>query len=520
MVLSSSCANPSKLVLKITFGALPNHHCLLQSLDFYYPASNSYEDNVQVIHSPAAGAYSYHNGRIFASKRDMVAGEEIYLDYGHCERDEENPDEWYNFIPMPSDYEEAASIVRRDMLAVLERGEEPLLEQGTRAVSDIVRRMLPRTIEEVQFYNRTFVPEGSHSLAFGLAMHGAAEPRTPEWIRENGVCVENLVPGPSSVPMAGRGAIAQHAIAAGDVVVPVPMLQVLDRSALRMYDEEDNFVLEQLLLNYCFGHADSTMLLCPMTNAALINHDSQQPNAEIQWHDSSEALFNTTIDELWSGLGRGLRMDVVALRDIEVGEEVFIDYGPAWESAWQAHVEHSQIEHHYDEERMSTNELNSQDKIPDAFLAQDLRENRFDLNVMTGCQYAVSDNEASDSYQEENDGWRDLPDDEILRLYSTVEDGRLTEKYEYHDDKSYWPCTIIREQDDGNYLVRIYQHRDNTVTPWAENGLPRFITDYPRSSIHFFPYPYESDQWLAGAFRHHIGIPDHLFMNAWKNLSH
>jgi hypothetical protein len=73
---------------QLTFGALPNHHCLLHSLEAHYPssASNSityapYADR-RAVQTPAAGAYSYNGGRVFVAGRDVQAGEEIYLNYG------------------------------------------------------------------------------------------------------------------------------------------------------------------------------------------------------------------------------------------------------------------------------------------------------------------------------------------------------------------------------------------------------------------------------------------------------
>ena len=35
----------------------------------------------------------------------------------------------------------------------------------------------------------------------------------------------------------------------------------------------------------------------------------------------------------------GVSIDFVALRDIQEGEEILIDYGEAWERAWQQHVQ-------------------------------------------------------------------------------------------------------------------------------------------------------------------------------------
>lgn len=63
--------------------------------------------------------------------------------------------------------------------------------------------------------------------------------------------------------------------AEGSLVAPAPLLHIPDRDILRMYadkidpstgEESRDFSKltgHQLLLNYCFGHNASSMLLCP-----------------------------------------------------------------------------------------------------------------------------------------------------------------------------------------------------------------------------------------------------------------
>ena len=58
------------------FGALPNHHCLLQSLT-YRIAVDSIHDGLLPYDSPGRGASSYTLGRDFYSTRELSAGEEI-----------------------------------------------------------------------------------------------------------------------------------------------------------------------------------------------------------------------------------------------------------------------------------------------------------------------------------------------------------------------------------------------------------------------------------------------------------
>jgi hypothetical protein len=163
------------------------------------------------------------------------------------------------------------------------------------------------------------------------------------------MCVENLIPGKSTIRQAGQGGFAQFPIRKGEIVVPAPLLQIANRAALTMHDLGEKPSGTQLLLNYCFGHRDTTMLLCPDTNAILVNHCSDRtkqcgpngPNAKFRWASGwdpdNPSWMNMTVDQISKEEGRGLSMEIVALRDIAPGEEVFMDYGPEWEEAWEAH---------------------------------------------------------------------------------------------------------------------------------------------------------------------------------------
>merc|ERR1712238_610694 len=162
------------------------------------------------------------------------------------------------------------------------------------------------------------------------------------------------------------------------MVVPAPLLQIMNRDSLLMYDlildektgkmkkdtSHPNQTSQQMLVNYCFSHPDVDILLCPQSNAILINHCSNRksyggdceskrgPNAKIRWtgDDGRKSWDPKTQDWLKMNIGniatltnrakeRGLSFDIIASRDILPGEEVFIDYGIDWELAWEKHVE-------------------------------------------------------------------------------------------------------------------------------------------------------------------------------------
>ena len=189
--------------------------------------------------------------------------------------------------------------------------------------------------------------KAEHELAIDLARNSLHLPRSTEWLENNGIRLDNTVPRESTMPQAGQGAFAKRFLANGTIVVPVPLLLVIpDKESLDIYTlGEGNVKIgdpigKQLVTNYCFGHAKSSLLLCPSSNANLINHCSHRmipigqcnengPNARIKWSSgwdkhTSDWLTKSLDDiktEIFNGK-RGLSFEVIATRDIKHGEEV------------------------------------------------------------------------------------------------------------------------------------------------------------------------------------------------------
>ena len=138
----------------------------------------------------------------------------------------------------------------------------------------------------------------------------------------SGLCLDNIVEGVSTIDQAGRGAFAARPIADGNIIAPAPLLHMMNWEDLNVNESSDR---KDILLNYCFGHEMSLMLLCPTTSVTLINH-SETPNARIQW--ASEPEFSdddwrsASLEELKDEYRSVLMFEVVATRDIEEGEEV------------------------------------------------------------------------------------------------------------------------------------------------------------------------------------------------------
>merc|ERR1719473_264509 len=62
--------------------------------------------------------------------------------------------------------------------------------------------------------------------------------RNISWIEENGVCLVNIRPGKSTIRQAGYGAFAQRTLLKGEMIVPAPLLNIMDRNSMLMYELE------------------------------------------------------------------------------------------------------------------------------------------------------------------------------------------------------------------------------------------------------------------------------------------
>lgn len=540
---------PSDIVdFQIGFGCLPNHHCILSYLDTQYPDPPYIDSLADRFSQPSAGAFAYNRGREFVVERAVSQGQEIFLNYGHCDRDEHAPT-WTNHIPVSQDFEEAAHILQSYQASQRRAGQQNdtdfrtmalMVKAHHRSINPFAVELLPKTQYHLDkilavFGRYTDEHEVHEELVRQLAFQ-SLDQRTPEWIRTHGICMDNLVARPSTISLAGQGGFAQRSIRQGQIVAPAPLLQILDREALALYSKDGTRNGTQLLLNYCFGHNESTLLLCPNTNAVLINHCSIRtqecgplgPNAEYRWSSgwdaSSDAWRQMTISELAEQPVRGLAFEIVAKRDIFPGEEVFIDYGIDWELAWAHHQQQWSPPSKAIPSWLSAKEANQDlGPIRPELVAGDLREEVNHPYLFTGCQYWETNADRHRVYRQELK-WQLLSDEEMLERYADscgdyCSGTRRT--YAHHRDASHWPCTVLRyDPVEDSYVVRMHRApwADDDDVPWHTNNVPRLLYNYTRGSIHYFVKPFASDQHLPGVFRHPMGIRDDMFPQQWKNL--
>ena len=264
------------------------------------------------------------------------------------------------------------------------------------------------------------------------------------------------------------------------------------------------------------------------------------PNAIVQWSsgwdEASHEWRNKTLQEIDGKFGRILSLEVVATRDIAPGEEgewnnhelreeaiflidsnidslaeiitneVFIDYGIDWETAWKTHVEYWKAPEKPSYYVTVQDANDREDPIPKNLISSNLRETVDHPHIFLGCVFYTDYNEEIDyggtRYKEDiarGIDWKGWDDGKILRVYG--EDGSEFEYpepevgYITHQEYSHWPCSVLKDEGNERYTVRIHQTPLETgstkKTLWAKRNLPRILTNYNRESIRYFVKPEE-----------------------------
>ena len=358
--------------------------------------------------------------------------------------------------------------------------------------------------------------------------------RSPEWLQTHGTCVDTLTVAPSTLPGGvGKGAFVQRPVAAGSVIVPSPMLY-FDRSQLEIVQQQaynttttmdrmimpfarphgieydaETVVGHQLLQNYCYGRADSNVMLFPLAPGVnFINHqdDADKVNAYIRWstklgnNDEIKAMPVMELLEVAEGDEGALVLEFVALRDLQPGDEVFIDYGKDWVEAWEKHVrewkgwndsswvsaaKYVAVQH---ERGMSATDLIRTEKEQET--------KPYPENLRTACYFVYEKSE------EESTGnvvpWHSGENLECLR-----------------------PCDVkLREGDPEKVpsFTAVVHSIENIFEPEECGRMPKggvTVSGIPPDAIAIVDKPYSTDEFMHGAFRHEIGVPNRLYPQNW-----
>ncbi len=470
-------------------GALANSHTGLVNVGMGRPSI----DNAGLHRStdPGVGAFATHYNLDWKASKDIPAGMEIFAGYGDSWF--EGREEKFGPLPLSYDFKKADSLMKKFWKNVDEKDSfaQDLLTL-TKELPDRanLRMAIPAKLDDA----KTQRSSGTAMLSVPNVI------RSKEWLQKNGICLDNIRQNQSSIHQAGRGAFATRMIAEGTVIAPLPLIH-MDRGRLKTYKENDGKKIveldgEQLLLNYCYGHKNSSLVLfpySPVTNFVNHNSDKSAVNAKLQWSTSKTQKghwFNKTAEEIFAEPYAGLMLEFVALRDIKPNEEIFLDYGDDWDAAWKKHVQEWQPTK---KEFPPLYHLNSAREIR---TEEEQIDKPYSKDIMTIC-FVKSD--VADSNKPK--GWKQYAVDAEDATIGDSHECKILSRTEKVTKETLYEVEVDVKDDD-----------DNASTKVIVNNVPRF-------AIEFAYRPYASDQHLKTAFRHHISIPDEIFPSKWMNLA-
>jgi hypothetical protein len=515
------------------FGAAVNCILPLVNVKDHYESRTVSMSGVNASTSPGAGAFTIYHGRRWKAKTDIPAGMELYGNYGSAyfrSRKEYGP------VPFNEDYKAVDKLLKtyRNIIAkyqdnhhhhhdeeeehqvvVVADWRMDLLEmlQSMSAIWDDSRTMnaIPRTDDLGTIDWLLEKERGSGFQHYNISM------RSLEWLEANGRCMTNMYEGISTIPHAGRGVFASRFLPRGSIVAPGPLIHIPNRDVFTLYAEMTTAdvakskesktknpvpdhtkpIHQQLLLNYCFGHRDSSLLLCPYgLLTSLINHDGKNPNTKIDWAKDEHMAFpewrNQSIEE-WGAIEKaGLSFDFIALRDIQPDEEITLDYGQEWSLAWQRHVK---------------NFKNHPKYIP-----------AFELNDQTDNVILPTNREMSF----ENIGVRLFCREDYLR-WAGLKQQKTKNKHVDWLGNRVFPCHITHRSTnpDGmpSYVVEIFDRWDTRSNLRLINKevFLAVAFDFPREAFYFADEIYRRPHHQPWSFRHDMRIPDQIFPEAWMD---
>ena len=380
--------------------------------------------------------------------------------------------------------------------------------------------------------------------------------RDVKWLTQNGICLDNIKPAQSKVKSSGRGAFATRFIPKGSIIAPVPLVVISNRDALKIPKRKlkkskkktSQQQQKQLLLNYCFGHRNSSVLFYPTSPIVnLINHaptilppqkvqhqEQQQKkkkknytaNAKIQWSKShfypqgktSENSAPTLSIEELKQLGatslpsRGyLLMEFIATRDIEPKEEILFDYGITWTNAWKEH-------------EASWEPVQDANAYSPSYVMEDVAgllrnekeqvDHPYPSNVQISCfyQYSVY-------HKKKNAGILASSSSSSSSEVTTVKWQMDRRTFEFENLR---PCSVLEREKLPNgqwsYKMLIKNRYGLPKEEMIPKGEMHVVGSMPRGAIRFTDKIYSTDQHLPNAFRHEIGIPDEIFPREWMDL--
>lgn len=410
-------------------------------------------------------------------------------------------------------------------------GDIPLRENLTEAekvikrwmalnISDAAKESLWFAVQNLSWTSRGVnALRTSVSQARQVASQGIRSIYQPQSIRRldqlesEGRCQDNIRHGVSTLPHAGRGAFATRSLKAGEKVSGSPLLHIPNLIFTNMYARKrtldgkwarnkTEIVGRQILVNYCWGHVDSRVILCPYgAGVNFINHNQTKVNVKIQWAPNGIISHNDS----WLTLSPAemykydvsLAFDYIALQDIEVGDELFLDYGSPWENAWNKH-----------KERWLQNKPSEWNEYAPAEVwnrkfgrsplrtAAEQQHEPYPEHILIRCKKKLS----RKTYIDE------------------IRGGNSTQLFQISDKGV--PCRILKRYHDESLAGEFVYDVELKLKNSEGSHYSKMRQGVPRNAIQFVDVPYSTDIHLEDAFRFSPQIPDEILPDAWRESIH
>jgi hypothetical protein len=476
---------------------------------------------------PGAGAFSTYHGMTYVAETAIEAGGEIFADYGDAYF--RHRVDVYGNIPLKPEFDKADEMVRALWEALPESDQNNNNNNNTwQPMWDAIRQNF---VDDER--TRNALPKQISDLPLvaelGTARHFlyGENPRSIEWLETNGYCTDTLEVRNSDIPHAGRGAFARRSFVAGEKILPLPLLQI-PRASLDILDKREKPINRQLLLNYCFGHPDSSLLLMPYSSTGgFINHASgSKANAKVVWASSDSDPSDFHRDEwmsqppsqLFELKHTGLLMYVVALRDIAEPEEITLDYGQDWTQAWEQHFKRwNESEAH-----VTAAELNeSRNVFPTIF------ERQYP-SVETACHYRFEGTRAATTakHNPNNQYKGKIVESMIAAIEANAPSWVNLGARATMSGDHFRPCRIIArhggdaDNDNVHYTVKVENREKHFDWDTIPDEYQVFVKNVPPLAILFVDKAHTSHQQYRQAFRHEIGFPNanEMWPAVWRDL--
>jgi hypothetical protein len=509
-------------------GILASYSSKLTNADWNFSAAifrEAWNEEPGVSH-PGRGAYSNFYQASLTALDEIPQGMELFVNYGDNWEDNADEDE----ITLEEHRKIDESV--KKMLEFFDKHKDELDGSQAEVYKFLVQDVLVAAIgPEKGDKVIDILPSEPDKLGDVISGGGSMaylQRRSIDWLKSYGLCIDNIRPGPSTIPHAGRGAFANRNIKEGGLVSPVPLVHITEEVILDMHelkaeinDENDEIYVKasdevtgtQLVINYIYGHPESTMMFFPSgAGSTLINH-SKEPNAKMVWSshpNNHKHWFDLSAIQLLDSTNQhlGLMMEIVAIKDIQEGEEVFIDYGPEWQQAWDAHVvEWEKLEKEgtipatWPTRALDLNEEHRNGARPIATVSEQA-SNPYPDNVMIKCFLKIKNPENEPSVKD---------DDTKVRVFSEPEKGTV------YDSDNLFGCQISerKKESDGSFVYTILWGDEDDEA----EGIT-MVKHVPQKAIVFVDKPGTGDQFHPMGFRHYIGIPDDIFpQGKWRDAA-